>query len=352
LVWERRIGGPAGAGDVALGVALGPSGGVLVAGRLATDAKTSDAVLVGLDPSDGEVAFQRTWSGTGEGLDMARAVASSPDGRVFVAGDVFNDDDGVAVSSSFIAGLDLEAGTQWFDAAAWSELQRAMDIVVLDEGRVCVGGYRVGDQFQGSLSCYALSGSPPEALAVSSPLPHGHATFLSLAPIKGGANILVLGDQDTASDGRAALGVLSGAPALIEEFSRIEGDEPDIIVDVAASKHQVLGCGRRPTDSEIEMGLIVDGVWQRVATEPTAAWHRDAHACSVAFDVDGHGLMGHGEVLSKYRGSKLLWTRAVMPGLRISDVVVDGAGFIYAVGLAPGTGPDDPSDMWMGKFAP
>jgi len=158
-MWTQQLGGPG--GEVAKGIAVGPSGTVLIAGQTDDDlgagfAGQSDAFLVAYD-RDGK----RLWTqqlGT-SAVDYANAVATDANGNVFVTGITEGDlltpnAGGVDV---FVAAYDPGGNRLWAHQLGTPTDEQANAIAVGADGGPCIAGSGAADAF---VTCYDATGHP------------------------------------------------------------------------------------------------------------------------------------------------------------------------------------------------
>jgi hypothetical protein len=86
--WVRQIVGPGDAADDPVVAAVSPDGArVFVAGITVPSGSSDDYLTRAFDAATGSKLWRRTYNGPGDGIDMAKAIGTSPDGStVYVTG--------------------------------------------------------------------------------------------------------------------------------------------------------------------------------------------------------------------------------------------------------------------------
>jgi hypothetical protein len=88
LLWERRYDGPAAGADRAVAIALDAAGHAVVAGSSVNAAGDADIVAIKVDGAAGTILWETRLAGAGDGDDAASGLAIDPSGNVVVCGSV------------------------------------------------------------------------------------------------------------------------------------------------------------------------------------------------------------------------------------------------------------------------
>ncbi|MEM7158436.1 MAG: DUF4215 domain-containing protein [Myxococcota bacterium] len=136
--WTQTYNGNANENDEALGIAVDPSGNVVVAGYTTTATAGSD-IWVRKYNSSGNVQWTRTASGTGNEDDEGHAIATDSDGNVIVTGYAWA---GGASRDVWVRKYDAAGNVDWTETFGGGEGNDEGNGVAADSaGNVVVVGY-------------------------------------------------------------------------------------------------------------------------------------------------------------------------------------------------------------------
>jgi hypothetical protein len=199
LQWVRRYDGPAGLGDRAADLAVGPDGtSVFVTGQSEVDDRFEDYATVAYRASTGATLWVRGYDGPAHEDDHGRSIATSPDGStIFVTG-----------SSVATGGLPDDVLTIAYDSATGAErwTRRSdgggsdgpADMVISPDGKtLIVGGASEGpSSFDYLTIAFATStGGPLWARRYDGPAQRDDSVIdVAMAP--DGSQVFVTGDSD------------------------------------------------------------------------------------------------------------------------------------------------------------
>jgi hypothetical protein len=155
-LWVARYDGPGNARDVAVGIAVGPSGRILVTGYSNGNGTGLDYTTIAYDSSGNELWVAR-YDGPGNARDEVRSMSLDSLGNVYITGQsmgigTHNDYATVAYNSS---GSELWVAR--YDGAAGGDV--AFDIVATSSGNVHVTGH-IGNATGTSCDCVTLAYDP------------------------------------------------------------------------------------------------------------------------------------------------------------------------------------------------
>jgi WD40 repeat protein len=205
-LWVARYASPEGGIESADGIVVSPGGDrVFVTGTSALGSEQEDFATGAYDATTGTQLWGEPYDGPGNGTDIARAVAASPDGtKVFVTGGSEQVDGYLDFTT---IAYDAATGTQLWVAAydgSGHHHDQAMSIAVSpDAGTVYVTGSSAGPEFDDDFATVAYdaaSGAERWVQRYDAPA-HGFDEARQIAVSPGGSLVVVTGSS---SDGHSA----------------------------------------------------------------------------------------------------------------------------------------------------
>jgi hypothetical protein len=152
LLWQQTWGGPI--NEIARGVATAPDGGVYVAGE-GNSFFANDAILLRY-ASDGTLVWQRDWhEGTIQDLTSGESVTVGPDGNVYLTG--FAGITGVG-QHIFLVKFTSDGSVIW-ESTSGGEAESGLDVALGSNGNIYVtGSTLVGDTSDTLVTQFAPDG--------------------------------------------------------------------------------------------------------------------------------------------------------------------------------------------------